>query len=52
MAWIIFSIIIIGLLIYDLGFAHQDNEAISFKQTIYASLFYISIACVFGLLSS
>ncbi|XVN43316.1 MAG: TerC/Alx family metal homeostasis membrane protein [Candidatus Rickettsia vulgarisii] len=49
MAWIIFSIIIIGLLIYDLGFAHQDNEVINFKQTIYASLFYIIIACIFGL---
>lgn len=49
MDWLIFSIIIIGLLIYDLGFAHKDNQVITFKQSVYASLFYIIIACIFGI---
>lgn len=49
MLWVIFLIIIAGLLIYDLGFAHRGNEVIGFKQSIHTSIFYIIIACIFGL---
>ncbi|WP_341756593.1 MULTISPECIES: TerC/Alx family metal homeostasis membrane protein [unclassified Candidatus Tisiphia] len=48
MTWIVFCIVIVGLLIYDLGFANKENEALTFRQTIYLSLFYLIIAGLFG----
>ncbi len=47
--WIIFCIVIAGLLIYDLGFANKENKVLTFRQTIYFSLFYLIIACLFGI---
>lgn len=49
MTWIIFCIVIAGLLIYDLGFANKENKVLTFRQTIYFSLFYLIIACLFGI---
>lgn len=49
MDWIIFSGIIILLLTYDLAFVGKSNQLITFRQTIYSTLFYISIACIFGI---
>ncbi|WP_341750353.1 TerC/Alx family metal homeostasis membrane protein [Candidatus Tisiphia endosymbiont of Sialis lutaria] len=49
MMWIIFCIVIAGLLIYDLGFANKENKVLTFRQTIYFSLFYLIIACLFGI---
>ncbi|HJD57522.1 MULTISPECIES: TerC/Alx family metal homeostasis membrane protein [unclassified Candidatus Tisiphia] len=48
MTWIVFCIVIAGLLIYDLGFANKENKVLTFRQTIYFSLFYLIIACLFG----
>ncbi|WP_425362610.1 TerC/Alx family metal homeostasis membrane protein [Candidatus Tisiphia endosymbiont of Hybos culiciformis] len=49
MTWVVFCIVIVGLLIYDLGFANKENKVLTFRQTIYFSLFYLIIACLFGL---
>lgn len=49
MGWIIFGGLIIGLLTYDLTFANNDNKVITFRHTIYSSLLYIAIACIFGI---
>ncbi len=49
MEWVIFSGLIIGLLTYDLVFVGKDNQVITFRQTIYSSLFYIAIGCIFGI---
>lgn len=49
MGWLIFIIVIVGLLIHDLGFAHKHNTVITFRQSIYSSLFYLAISCVFGM---
>ncbi|WP_341764152.1 TerC/Alx family metal homeostasis membrane protein [Candidatus Tisiphia endosymbiont of Beris chalybata] len=48
MGWIIFASIIIGLLIYDLGLTNRYNRVITFRQSIYSTLFYLFIACAFG----
>jgi tellurite resistance protein TerC len=48
LTWIVFCIVIAGLLIYDLGFANKENKVLTFRQTIYFSLFYLIIACLFG----
>jgi len=48
-AWGIFISVIIALLIIDLGILNKKDEVISFKKSIYISLFYITISCIFGL---
>src|SRR5690606_6502888 len=42
-------IVIFALLIFDLGFIHNKNNKMSFKQSVFFSLFYFVIACLFGL---
>lgn len=49
LTWVVFCTVIASLLIYDLGFANQENKVMSFRQTIYFSLFYLIIACLFGI---
>ena len=49
MSWIIFSTVIITLLILDLGLFNKKDKVISLKESLALSLFYISIACLFGL---
>jgi tellurite resistance protein TerC len=48
-SWIIFSTVIITLLILDLGLFNKKDKVISLKESLALSLFYISIACLFGL---
>ncbi|MCC8368985.1 MAG: TerC/Alx family metal homeostasis membrane protein [Rickettsia endosymbiont of Oxypoda opaca] len=48
MTWIVFCIVILTLLIFDLGFIHRKNNVMSFKQSLLFSLFYFTIACLFG----
>jgi len=48
-AWGVFISVIIALLIIDLGILNKKDEVISFKKSIYVSLFYIIISCIFGL---
>lgn len=46
--WIVFWTIIGLLLILDLGYLNKKNKVLSFEKSIYLSLFYFCIACIFG----
>ncbi len=48
MIWGIFCIVIIALLTYDLAFSNRQNKVMTFRQSLYESLFYFIIACLFG----
>lgn len=47
---IIFIAVIIGFLIFDLGFLNRKSHRIEFKPALYQSLFWIATALGFGLL--
>jgi len=47
--WIIFFAIVVILLILDLGVLNRKPHEISIKNSLYSSLFYVSIAILFGL---
>ena len=48
--WLLFATIIIVLLILDLGFFNKDQDhAMPLKKSLSLSLFYIMIACCFGI---
>ena len=47
MSWIIFYTVIAALLILDLGIIHKKNTVMSFKESVFFSLFYFVIACLF-----
>lgn len=47
--WSVFASVIIALLFIDLGILNKKDEVISFRKSIYISLFYIVISCLFGL---
>ncbi len=49
LSWIIFAIIIVSLLVIDLGFFSKEGHVMDFKESIFLSIFYISIGCLFGL---
>ncbi|MFV0251536.1 MAG: TerC/Alx family metal homeostasis membrane protein [Rickettsia aeschlimannii] len=49
MSWIIFYTVIATLLILDLGIIHKKNTIMSFKESVLFSLFYLVIACLFGI---
>ncbi|ABV76785.1 TerC/Alx family metal homeostasis membrane protein [Rickettsia rickettsii] len=49
MSWIIFYTVIAALLILDLGIIQKKNTIMSFKESVLFSLFYIVIACLFGI---
>ena len=42
-AWEVFASIIIALLILDLGILNRKDEVITFKKSLYLSLFYIAL---------
>jgi tellurite resistance protein TerC len=46
--WVIFSSIICGLLIFDLGVFSKHNKALTIKQSLLLTLFYITIGVSFG----
>lgn len=46
----LFFVIIIGFLIVDLGFFNKTNHKVEFKSALYQSIFWVSIALVFGVL--
>ncbi|MBN8827119.1 MAG: TerC/Alx family metal homeostasis membrane protein [Sphingobacteriia bacterium] len=46
--WIIFIILVLVLLILDIGVFHKEKKEISFKQSLYYSLFYFVIALCFS----
>lgn len=47
---IVFSVVIIGFLVADLGFFNKKNHKIGPKPALIQSLFWIGISCVFALL--
>ncbi len=47
---IVFSVVVIGFLIADLGFFNKKSHKIEFKPALYQSLFWIGISFVFGTL--
>jgi tellurite resistance protein TerC len=48
-AWIIFGTIIISLLLLDLGVFNKKDHVISLRESLIASISYVSIACLFGI---
>ena len=46
--WVAFCAIIVLLLVLDLGYLNRKNKVLSFQKSIYLSLFYFGIACLFG----
>lgn len=49
LTWAIFGIIIITLLVLDLGVFNKKDHVISFKESLYLSVFYVVIALLFGI---
>ncbi|MFA4936985.1 MAG: TerC/Alx family metal homeostasis membrane protein [Patescibacteria group bacterium] len=47
---ILFGVIILGFLVVDLGYLNRKSHKIEFKPALYQSLFWISIALIFGVL--
>ena len=47
--WLAFFVIVVALTAFDLGFLHRENREIGIRESLKLSLFYISIACAFGL---
>lgn len=47
-SWGIFAAIIISLLILDLGVFNKKDHVLSFRESLFMSVFYIAIACGFG----
>ncbi len=48
MSWIIFLTIVVTLIVLDLGLFNKKEEAMSLKQSLTLSSFYIIIALLFG----
>jgi tellurite resistance protein TerC len=49
LSWAIFGTIIVILLVLDLGVFNKKDHVISVRESIYISIFYITIACFFGI---
>jgi len=47
--WLAFFAIVVALTAFDLGFLHRENKEIGIRESLKLCLFYISIACAFGL---
>jgi tellurite resistance protein TerC len=47
--WIVFFIIVIALLAFDLGVLNRTDHEIGIKESLWLSAFYIAIALLFGL---
>lgn len=47
---ILFSALIVGFMIVDLGFINRTSHKVSFKAALYQSLFWIGLALGFGVL--
>lgn len=49
LSWIVFGAVVITLIALDLGVFNKRDHIMSLGQSLSLSLFYISIACTFGL---
>ncbi len=48
--WLLFMMIVAGLLAFDLGVLHRDHHVIGIRESLLLSAGYISVGLVFGLL--
>ena len=48
--WILFAVIIVGFLLFDLGYANRKSHKIELKPALNQSLFWIAISLGFGFL--
>jgi tellurite resistance protein TerC len=48
--FIVFSFLIVGFLILDLGYFNRKNHRVEFKDALYQSLFWVGISLIFGLM--
>ncbi len=46
--WAAFILIVIFLLVFDLGVLHKKTHVVSIRESLWMSLFYITIALIFG----
>ena len=46
--WILFFVLVVSLLILDLGVLHKRNREIGLSESLYTTLIYIIISCMFG----
>jgi tellurite resistance protein TerC len=49
MVWIVFFILIFGLLALDLGVFHKKNEIVTMKQSVKWTAIWVTVALLFGL---
>jgi len=49
MIWILFILLIIGLLALDLGVFHRKEEVVSMKQSLIWTLIWITVSLLFGI---
>ena len=47
---ILFTVLVLGFLIVDLGFLNRKSHKIEFKPALYQSIFWIAISLIFGVL--
>ena len=47
--WVVFFIIVIALMVFDLGVLNKKEHEISVKESLWLSAFYIAVALIFGL---
>ncbi|MBI1260676.1 MAG: TerC/Alx family metal homeostasis membrane protein [Rhizobiales bacterium] len=47
-AWISFFVIVLALLAFDLGVLNKKDHEIGIQESLWLSLFYICVACLFG----
>ncbi len=48
--WILFAVIVVGFLVFDLGYANRKSHKIELKPALNQSLFWIAISLSFGFL--
>lgn len=46
--WLAFLGLVVALTAFDLGFLHRENKEIGIKESLKLSVFYISVAMLFG----
>ncbi|RYG12879.1 MAG: TerC family protein [Burkholderiales bacterium] len=46
--WLVFIVVVVTLLAFDLGVLHKDDQEIGVKESLWLSSGYIAVAAVFG----
>ncbi len=46
--WLVFAVIVVTILIFDLGIMHRKEHEISAKESLAFSAFYVSVGLLFG----